>query len=278
MTEPLGHDDPRTAHLRADCSRCVGLCCVAPAFRASSDFAIDKPAGVPCPNLGGDHRCTIHTELRQRGFPGCVVYDCFGAGQHIAQTLMPGRDWREGGDVARQMFALLPVVRLLHELLRFLAEALTLDAARHLHDDLRAAYAATERLTRGTPAQVLGVDLMTHRLGVNDLLLHASDAARSAARPRRRPDRRGADLVGARLGRADLRAASLRGALLVGADLRGADLRGADLTGADLRGAELGGADLTGALFLVQPQVEAARGDVATLLPTTVARPGHWPR
>lgn len=276
MTGPLRHDDPRTEHLRADCSRCVGLCCVAPAFRASSDFAIDKPAGLPCPNLGTDHRCTIHTELRPRGFPGCVVYDCFGAGQHISQTLMPGRDWREGGEGARQMFALLPVVRLLHELLHFLAEALTLEPARHLHDDLRAAYAATDRLTRGTPAEVLGADLMTHRVAVNELLLQVSEAARSATRPRRRPDHRGADLVGARLPGADLRGASLRGALLVGADLRGADLRGADLTGADLRGAELGGADLTGALFLVQPQVEAARGDAATRLPPTVARPGHW--
>jgi hypothetical protein len=31
--------------LTADCSRCAGLCCVATAFTASSDFAIDKPGG-----------------------------------------------------------------------------------------------------------------------------------------------------------------------------------------------------------------------------------------
>jgi hypothetical protein len=31
--------------LRADCERCFGLCCVAPAFAASADFAIDKDAG-----------------------------------------------------------------------------------------------------------------------------------------------------------------------------------------------------------------------------------------
>ncbi|RQX15913.1 oxetanocin A resistance protein, partial [Micromonospora arida] len=39
------------AQLRADCGRCFGLCCVVPAFAASADFAIDKPAGSPCPNL-----------------------------------------------------------------------------------------------------------------------------------------------------------------------------------------------------------------------------------
>jgi hypothetical protein len=40
--------------LRADCRRCVGLCCVAPAFVASADFALDKPAGRACPHLSAD--------------------------------------------------------------------------------------------------------------------------------------------------------------------------------------------------------------------------------
>jgi len=67
---------------------------VAPAFSASSDFAIDKPAGEPCPNLTTDFRCGIHTTLRERGFPGCVVYDCFGAGQKVARVTFGGQDWR----------------------------------------------------------------------------------------------------------------------------------------------------------------------------------------
>ncbi len=58
------------ARLRADCTRCAGLCCVAPAFAASADFAIDKPAGRPCPHLGDDFRCGIHEHLDQRGFHG----------------------------------------------------------------------------------------------------------------------------------------------------------------------------------------------------------------
>ena len=32
--------------LHADCERCFGLCCVAPAFSAPADFAIDKAAGL----------------------------------------------------------------------------------------------------------------------------------------------------------------------------------------------------------------------------------------
>ena len=54
--------------LRADCSRCEGLCCGAPAFAGSADFAIDKPAGRPCPNLGPEFGCRIHQTLRDRGF------------------------------------------------------------------------------------------------------------------------------------------------------------------------------------------------------------------
>ncbi len=72
--------------LSADCANCFGLCCVGPAFAASADFAIDKAAGTPCPNLGGDFRCGIHDQLRPKGFAGCTVYDCFGAGQKVSQV------------------------------------------------------------------------------------------------------------------------------------------------------------------------------------------------
>ncbi|WP_188037687.1 pentapeptide repeat-containing protein, partial [Actinotalea sp. JY-7885] len=74
----------------------------------------------------------------------------------------------------------------------------------------------------------------------------------------------------------DLRRVGLRGAVLVGADLRRADLREADLLGADLRGADLAGADLSTALFCTPMQLAAARGDAATRLPSSVARPDHW--
>ncbi|HEU4784906.1 MAG TPA: hypothetical protein VFS83_16330, partial [Ktedonobacterales bacterium] len=72
-------------NLRADCARCFALCCVAPTFAVSADFAINKRAGKPCPNLHSDFRCGIHTRLREKGFRGCAVYDCFGAGQKVSQ-------------------------------------------------------------------------------------------------------------------------------------------------------------------------------------------------
>jgi uncharacterized protein YjbI with pentapeptide repeats len=264
---------PPEERLRADCSRCAGLCCVAPAFSASSDFAITKPAGTPCPNLGADFGCTIHAQLRPRGFPGCTVFDCFGAGQKVVQGTFDGRNWRDTPAIASQMFASFHVMRDLHELLWYLTEALTLAPARPVHDELRAALDEITRLTDLPPGELVQVDVRPRRERVGTLLLRASELVRAG---RRGPDRRNADLVGKDLRRADLRGANLRGAYLIGSDLRGADLRLADLIGADLRGAMLGGADLRGSIFLTQSQLDAATGDRATRLPATFARPGHW--
>jgi uncharacterized protein YjbI with pentapeptide repeats len=260
--------------LTADCGRCFGLCCVAPAFAKSADFAIDKPAGHACPNLGADFRCGIHSRLRQQGFPGCVAFDCFGAGQKVSQVTFGGRDWRQAPQTADQMFKAFAVMRQLHELLWYLTQALTLRPARPLHDALTSALDETERLTNSDPSTLVRLDVAAHWRDMDALLGRTSELVRAATPG---PDHRGADFIGKDLRGADLRGANLRGAYMIGAKLRGADLRMADLIGADLRGADLGGADLTGSIFLTQPQLDAANGDQATRLPSSLARPAHWP-
>jgi uncharacterized protein YjbI with pentapeptide repeats len=247
------------AELVADCARCAGLCCVAPAFAKSADFAIDKPAGRPCPNLADDFRCGIHDRLAERGFRGCTVFDCFGAGQRITQETFGGRDWRTSPELAGPMFAALPVVRQLHELMWYLTEALKLDEASRVRPKLRDALAETDRLAAGELAELRGLDLDAYRKEVNPLLQRASELARAGVGGKK--DYRGASLIGRRLRGADLRGASFRGALLIGADLRDADLRLADFTGADLRGADLRGANLGGVLFLTKAQLRSAVTD-----------------
>jgi pentapeptide repeat protein len=266
--------DPR-ARLRADCSRCTGLCCVAPAFTTSADFAIDKPAGRACRHLRRDSRCGIHADLRERGFPGCSVFDCFGAGQQTVQVTFGGRDWRSSPELAASVFEAFGVQRQLHELLWYLAEALALPSSAPLHRELAAAWDRTERLTTAAADELAAVDTAALRHEAGALLFSVSELARAGVAGRAR-DRRDADLVGADLRGASLRGACLRGAYLIGADLRGADLRSADLLGADLRVADLRGADLTGALFLTRPQVAAARGDGTTRLPAGLEHPAHW--
>lgn len=280
-SEPL--PDRNRLSLQSECENCFGLCCVALPFAATADFAIDKNAGQPCPNLQSDFRCGVHTSLRQLGFRGCTVYDCFGAGQKVSRITYGGHDWRQVPESAKQMFEVFPIMRQLHELLWYLTEALTLQPARPIRSALGSALDETERLTRLSPESLLELDVAAHRADVNALLLRTSELARAEAlrqqkapSGRRKTYGRGADLIGAKLRGADLRCANLRGAYLIAADLRGADLRSADLIGADFRDADLSGADLTGSLFLTQAQLNAAKGNAATKLPPSLARPAHW--
>ena len=291
--------------LAADCARCAGLCCVVPAFTRSADFAISKPAGQPCPNLGQDSRCAIHAGLRGRGFGGCAAYDCFGAGQQTVQVTFAGRDWRSSPGLATGMFAAFGVMRQLNELRWHLVQASellspggpagSLSAIGALREELSEALRAAQGHASGTPEMLINLDINGHRDAVSELLRRVSAAVRSAFAPGG-PDLRGADLAGADLraaaprgagrggagqhgagqGGTSLRGASLRGALLIGADLTGADLAWADLTGADLRGARVGGADLSGALFLSRNQAGSVLGDARTRLPAALPRPAHW--
>jgi uncharacterized protein YjbI with pentapeptide repeats len=282
--------DIRRNELRADCGRCVALCCVASAFTASADFAISKPAGQPCPNLRTDFRCAIHDRLRPAGFSGCVAFDCFGAGQKVAQHTFGGRDWRSEPDLAAPMFAAFSVMRTLHELLWHLNEALTMPLDESVRNELNDLFLSTERLTKSGHDELVALDLNELRFEVNAVLLRVSALVRAGAgyagagKPgadhrgpdHRGPDHRNADLAGKDLRGADLAGASLRGALLIGADLRDVDLSYADLTGADLRAADLSGASLQSSLFMTQQQIDSARGNERTRLPSRLSRPAHW--
>ncbi|MGG2092591.1 pentapeptide repeat-containing protein [Bacillus sp. S13(2024)] len=270
-------------NLRADCENCFGLCCVALPFAASADFAINKDGGKPCPNLQSDFRCGIHKDLRQQGFKGCTVFECFGAGQKVSQVTFEGVDWLKDPKRAQKMYNVFPIMQQLHEMLWYLTEALTLKATRPIHRELSLAFDETERLSQLSPDSLMELDVPLHRANVNALLLKTSELVWTEARRQhknskksKRINHRGADLMGAKLKGADLRGANLRGAYLIAADLRGADLRAADLIGADLRDADLSGANLTESIFLTQVQINSAKGDSHTKLPHLLSRPTHW--
>lgn len=135
------------AHLKADCAACTGLCCVVTPFDAVQGFGFDKPAHTPCPHLCGDFRCGIHDELADRGFRGCTVFDCHGAGQRVSQQLFPGQDWRDSAETAQQMFDAYTVMRGLHDLM-----VLLYTASVHVDDArLRVQLEAIEHACGHTP-------------------------------------------------------------------------------------------------------------------------------
>lgn len=112
--------------LRPDCTRCDALCCVLLAFDESDAFAFDKPACATCPNLAGDNACTIHADLTDFGFAGCVSFDCNGAGQRLTSDLFKGRSWRDDPSLLPAMDDAFRILRRLHDTLVLLHHAATL--------------------------------------------------------------------------------------------------------------------------------------------------------
>lgn len=270
-------------NVRIDCEKCFGFCCVALYFSASEGFPTDKEAGKPCVNLQANFGCAIHKNLREKGLKGCTAYDCFGAGQKVAQTTYGGHDWRESKESAKQMFEVFLVMRQLHEMLWYLMEALNVQTNSNIQDKLSHMIGETEELSNLDANSLMVLDVVSHRDKVNSLLSQVSEVVRTkASRNQKNTLKRKKmiagrlDLIGADLRKTNLKGADLRGAFLIAANLRGVDLSGADLIGADLRDSDLRGANLTDSIFITQSQINTAKGDSDTKLPFSLTRPTYW--
>ncbi|MBT2681209.1 pentapeptide repeat-containing protein [Bacillus sp. ISL-35] len=261
-------------NLTADCESCFGLCCVALPYAKSADFPVDKESGLPCKNLQADFRCGIHGKLREEGYKGCTVYECFGAGQKVSQITYKGFDWRNKPEQAKEMFDVFPIMQQLHEMLCYLDEAQALKEANSLQLQLKDIYVKIEQLTNLDAGEILALDIPSYRAVVNELLLQTSELVRSKVKSEK--ETKGKNLLGAKLRRADLKGSDFRGALLIAADLREADLRVCDFIGADMRDADLSGANLEGSFFLTHAQINSAKGNDRTRLPSSLKRPNHW--
>lgn len=163
----------------ADCSRCQGLCCVAPAFDADQGFGHDKPAHQACHHLDAEFRCRIHDRLDAEGYAGCAAYDCHGAGpQLLARCGSPS--WREQADPTPLFDAFLQQRRL-HEMLLLLD--LALPRAGPLAIRLAALLERVEQAAAGAPADVAALQAEL------DALLPQLRAIRERAAPPSRPVR-----------------------------------------------------------------------------------------
>lgn len=121
----------RRLDLLPDCASCSALCCVAPSFEASEDFAHDKPSGARCANLNAQNRCGVYGQRELLGFRGCIAFDCYGAGQRATRE--------HAGEPERQAARFL-ALRDLHEQLFLLTEAIQLCPPGH--GELRARLSA----------------------------------------------------------------------------------------------------------------------------------------
>ena len=164
--------------LRADCTACEGLCCMAAAFDAGEDFAHDKPAGVPCVHLRADNRCAIHNRRAEAGFGGCIAYDCLGAGQRVVQDILPGLHWRDGPVPRQRVAAAFLALREVHRLLELLdtAAGLPLNDAQKAE---REAHLARLNPKGGWPEEMLArLDPVSERARVTAFLSSLADLVR----------------------------------------------------------------------------------------------------
>lgn len=249
---PLHFAPMDTAPFAADCARCRALCCTELYFAKTDGFPYDKPSGTRCRNLENNDGCRIHGQLREKGFKGCLAYDCLGA-----------------GPAATALGAGFEMLCLLYTMRWYLAEALMLSPLRPLALELRDAHAATCALCLSPPN-----DVKAHQAYVNRSLKKSCAMIQQAVGV---PVRHGpSDCFGQRFAGQDLSGRDWSMSLLVAADLSGCTLYGVNFLGADVRDTAVYGADLRESVYLTQAQVNAMRGDSATRLPAHLQRPGSW--
>lgn len=148
----------KTRDFRADCTACVALCCVAYAFDRSDEFGHDKPANHACHHLDKAHSCKIHGQLAAKGYKGCVLFDCKGAGQRVTRDVFGGGDWRQDPTLLAPMSAAFRTMRCIHEHLQLLEAAHTLPLDTDAETERQALIAMLEPELDWTPETLMAFD------------------------------------------------------------------------------------------------------------------------
>lgn len=156
--------------LRPDCDACCGLCCVAPPFDTAQGFGFDKPAHTPCVNLRHDFRCAIHDRLEQQGFPGCVAFDCYGAGQRVTNEMFQGTTWNKSAETAKKMFHAFTRFCVLHEIMALLSIAQQRVTEKDIQNNLDGKYLELEALCQEETENPGSIDIPMIKRQTTELL------------------------------------------------------------------------------------------------------------
>lgn len=254
--------------LKIDCKQCKGLCCIALYCAKIDGFPENKEAGVPCKYLMQDFRCKIHKELASKNMRGCLAYDCFGAGQKVTQSYCQNVSRGEAYKIFLTVFQL-------HQIEWYLLESLSLVNDENIKKEIEQLIIQNEKMTSLPSVKIIKLDIVEYRLRVNEILKSIS-ALVSDKFSRKTKVENKKDFFAKDFYNADLSGTDFSMAILIAANLKGCNLNKANFLGADIRDANICNADLSSSVFLTQMQINSAKGNSNTKLPSRIVKPLFW--
>lgn len=225
--------------LKIDCSHCDGLCCVALYFSKIDGFPENKPAGQPCHHLLNNNQCDIYKQLKEKKMKGCMIYDCFGAGQLVSKHLPSWRTYQKKSAV----FDVFQNMIFLQQILYYLISAYEIKATSQLEQLIKENIKVRKEVLKNET-----IHLETFRQKATQYLKKICQQYDH----------------------------DLSMQILITKDFKGQDLHDYVFLGSDLRDAHFEDADLSQSLFLTQMQLNSCYGNKNTKIPVKLSRPRTW--
>ena len=106
-----------------DCSKCAAFCCIALGYEKSDQFPYDKPQNERCKNLNNCDECTIHDQLEDQSYHGCIAFSCHGAGPHLVKCYSK-IDWKKNPQLTEEVYDKFHFLRAVFQIADVTCEAL----------------------------------------------------------------------------------------------------------------------------------------------------------
>lgn len=255
--------------LKTNCSQCSGLCCTALFFFKIDGFPKDKKAGQPCHNLLNDFRCKIHTQLEHKHLKGCIGYDCFGAGQHVTQFIYQGQTYQDLPNQKNEIFDIFITVFQLFQIRYYLLQALTIYVTGKQRDEIKKLIIENKKICNYPSFKLQEFNIKAYKDEINPILKQICLQIRGNKKSY-------STFLAKNFKGEDMSGLDLSMKLLIAANFNSCKFDNTIFLGADTRDTDFSNADLKKALFLTQGQVNSARGNLNTKLPSHLSYPITW--
>lgn len=256
--------------LRIDCAKCSGLCCVALYCSKTDGFPENKEDGVPCKHLQSNFQCDRHAQLVKKNMKGCLIYECVGAGQKVTKMYAESGNWKTNPKQSKEIYEVFLIVHQLHQMLWYLAQALGVTTDDKLANEIGLLIQENEQITSQGPGILQSYDLEGYRTKVNKILRTLTEKQAKGSNEQNK------NYFGKNLKGKNLEGKDFSRALMIASNLEHCNLRGANFLGADMRDMNLKNANLSESLFLTQMQINSAKGNKMTNIPSYLVHPSTW--